>query len=395
MCKPGAVQKRFPNKILKPLIDGKSSLQLIIDKLKLSQFINEIVVTTSNHSVDKKLGSLFEDDAMVFFGDENNVLQRFQDACNFYNPDIIVRITADCPVLDYKVVDECISVIMRLPEVEYVSNTLPPTFPDGLDVEVFTKTAFNRCVKNSLTSFEQEHVTPWLRQSDEVVKHNISSPVDLSDYRLTFDDDRDYIVLKKLFERFGADVNFETLVENTITLNDIGAKVEPTQRNYGLMKQSGEKVYERAKNVILNGGSLLSKRPEMFLSKGWPTYFSAAKGCSVWDLDGNHFYDFGLMGVGTNILGYGDSVVDDAVKQCIEDGNMSSLNSEEEVLLAEKLIEMHPWASFAKFARTGGEANSIALRIARCTTGPKRTGVAVCGYHGWHDWYPGLEFWKQ
>ena len=130
---------------------------------------------------------------------------------------------------------------------------------------------------------------------------------------------------------------------------------------------------------------LLSKRPEMFLPDHWPAYFSKSKGCEVWDLDNNHYIDMSIMGIGTNILGYGNEEVDDAVRSVISTGNMSTLNCPEEVYLAEKLIELHPWADMVKFARSGGEANAIAIRIARAACGKDK--VAVCGYHGWHDWY--------
>ena len=129
---------------------------------------------------------------------------------------------------------------------------------------------------------------------------------------------------------------------------------------------------------------LLSKRPEMFLPEQWPSYFSKTKGCKVWDLDGREFTDM-LMTVGTNTLGYNFPAVDERVKRVIEEGNMSSLNAPEEVELAEKLIELHPWAKMAKFSRSGGEANAIAIRIARAASG--KDNVAICGYHGWHDWY--------
>jgi glutamate-1-semialdehyde 2,1-aminomutase len=92
-----------------------------------------------------------------------------------------------------------------------------------------------------------------------------------------------------------------------------------------------------------------------------------------------------IMGIGTNILGYGNDEVDDAVFETIKNGNMSTFNCPEEVYLAEKLVELHPWAEMVKLARTGGEANAIAIRIARAASGKDK--VAICGYHGWHDWY--------
>ena len=123
----------------------------------------------------------------------------------------------------------------------------------------------------------------------------------------------------------------------------------------------------------------------MFLPDKWPSYFSKSKGCEVWDLDDNKFIDMTIMGVGTNTLGYGHPEVDEAVLKNINNGNMSTLNCPEEVQLAEKLVDMHSWAEMVRFARSGGEANAIAIRIARAASG--KDNVAVCGYHGWHDWY--------
>ena len=148
---------------------------------------------------------------------------------------------------------------------------------------------------------------------------------------------------------------------------------------------SGQELYKKAKTLIPGGTMLLSKRPEMFLPDQWPSYFSKAKGCKIWDLDGKELIDMSIMGIGTNTLGYGNDEVDNAVLNTIKLGNMSTLNCPEEVLLAEKLVEINPWADMVRFARSGGEANSIAIRIARAASGKDK--VAICGYHGWHDWY--------
>jgi len=147
----------------------------------------------------------------------------------------------------------------------------------------------------------------------------------------------------------------------------------------------GQELYKKAKNLIPGGTMLLSKRPEMFLPENWPAYFSKAKGCKVWDLDGKEYIDMSIMGIGTNILGYGNEAVDNAVREVINNGNMSTFNCPEEVALAERLVELHPWGDMVRLARTGGEANAIAIRIARAASGKDK--VAICGYHGWHDWY--------
>ena len=144
-------------------------------------------------------------------------------------------------------------------------------------------------------------------------------------------------------------------------------------------------LYVKAKSIIPGGTQLLSKRPEMFLPNLWPSYYKKSKGCEVWDLDNNHYYDVGIMGIGTCVLGYANDAVNDAVKDSIDNGSMSTLNAPEEVELAEKMLEIHPWSDQVRFAKTGGEAVTVALRIARACT--KKTKIAFCGYHGWHDWY--------
>lgn len=151
------------------------------------------------------------------------------------------------------------------------------------------------------------------------------------------------------------------------------------------MDNKGNSLWIKAKTIIPGGNQLLSKRSEKFLPGLWPSYYSKAKGCEVWGLDGTHYYDFAQMGVGSCILGYADEAVNNAVIKAISEGSMSTLNCYEEVELAEKLIELHPWAGMVRFARTGGEACAIAVRIGRAATG--RSKIAFCGYHGWHDWY--------
>ena len=147
----------------------------------------------------------------------------------------------------------------------------------------------------------------------------------------------------------------------------------------------GQELYNKAKKIIPGGTQLLSKRPEMFLPDLWPAYYEKANGCEIWDLDGKRYLDMSYMGIGACILGYADEDVNLAVKNCIDNGSMATLNAPEEVELAEMLIELHPWADMARFARTGGEAMAIAVRIARAVSG--RDKVLFCGYHGWHDWY--------
>lgn len=148
---------------------------------------------------------------------------------------------------------------------------------------------------------------------------------------------------------------------------------------------SGTELWKHAKERIPGGSMLLSKRAELQLPAGWPAYFDRTSGISIWDLDGVEYLDFGFMGIGTNILGYSHPKVDEAVQRTVAKGNLSTLNAPEEVWLADRLIELHPWADMVRYARSGGEACAIAVRIARAASGKDK--VAFCGYHGWHDWY--------
>ncbi|MCG9894703.1 MAG: aminotransferase class III-fold pyridoxal phosphate-dependent enzyme [Fimbriimonadaceae bacterium] len=148
---------------------------------------------------------------------------------------------------------------------------------------------------------------------------------------------------------------------------------------------SGPALWEKAKSIIPGGNGILSKRSERYLPGQWPAYYDRAKGCEVWDLDGNRYIDFAQMGVGACVLGYANDEVDGAVTRAIQKGVMCTLNAPEEVQLAEKMLSLHDWAHMARFARTGGEACAIAVRIARAASG--KDVVALCGYHGWSDWY--------
>jgi len=247
--------------------------------------------------------------------------------------------------------------------------------------------ALDKAQAESSDPFDHEHVTPYIRKSPQFSKGAKSNPEDLSALRWTVDDPEDFEVIRHVFEHFSPEIHFSW--EDVLQLQRKQPKLfkpnDGIQRNQGAHMSTGQKLWQRAKRVIPGGNMLLSKRAEMFLPDQWPAYFSKAKGCKVWDLDGNEYIDMSIMAIGTNTLGYGHPEVDEAVLETVQSGNMSTLNCPEEVYLAEKLIELHPWAHMARFARSGGEANAIAIRIARAASGKDK--VAICGYHGWHDWY--------
>ncbi len=377
---------RFPNKVMKPIC-GVPMIEILLGRLARSTEVDQIVVATSTDQRNAPLAAHVR--ALGYEcveGSEMDVLDRYLVAATQCKADLVVRITGDCPLIDPVLVDEAIRKF-NLADVDYLSNTSPATFPDGLDTEVFSINALERAAKETNVAFDREHVTPYLRRPGSFVQASIVHTENLSDLRWTVDDPADFAVVTNVFEHFKPDIHFswQDVLNYQASHPEAFLANQNITRNAGAKMGTGQKLWSRAKRIIPGGNMLLSKRSEMFLPDQWPAYFSRAKGCRVWDLDGNEFIDMSIMGIGTNILGYGNEEVDSAVHQTIHAGNMSTLNCPEEVYLAEKLVEIHPWADMVRLARSGGEANAIAIRIARAASG--RDNVAVCGYHGWHDWY--------
>jgi glutamate-1-semialdehyde 2,1-aminomutase len=377
---------RLPGKVLKSIV-GKPMIELLLTRLSQSNELDEIVVATSDKDQNDQLQSVVESlGYQCTRGSEKDVLGRFYESAKSVNADVIVRITGDCPLVDPVLVDECIEGFKQF-QVDYFSNINPATFPNGLDIEVMSFDSIERANEETNSEFDREHVTPYIRNSDSFTKGSISHTEDLSNQRWSVDEPEDLVVVTNVFEHFLPNICFGwgQVLELRKVQPELFQANQQIKNNEGAAMNTGQKLYKRAKRVIPGGNMLLSKRPEMFLPEKWPSYFSKSKGCKVWDLDGKEYIDMSIMGIGTNTLGYGHSEVDEAVIKTVKDGNMATFNCPEEVYLAEKLVEIHPWADMVRFARAGGEINSIAVRIARASTG--RDKIAICGYHGWHDWY--------
>lgn len=374
---------RLPGKVLKN-VGGHPAIILLLERLKLCEKLDDIVLATSDDPLDSELAEIVaEHGVTVFRGSETDVLKRFHDAAQACAADVVLRITGDCPLIDPILTDAIVSEFLRT-GVDYYSNTQPPVFPDGLDVEVFSIDALQQAHNAATQRFEREHVTPYLREQQGITRGSFGYESDYSHVRLTLDEISDLEALDQIVTAFSPriDMSWFEIVE---FMENIDFKNQSISRNEGSSMDTGQKLWKRARKLIPGGNMLLSKRSEMTLPEQWPSYFSKTNGALVWDLDGVEYLDMGIMGVGTNTLGYSHPEVDEAVMQVVKDGNLSTLNAPEEVYLAEKLTQMHGFADMVRFARSGGEANAIAIRIARASTG--RDGVAICGYHGWHDWY--------
>ncbi len=381
--------KRFPGKILKK-INKKNSLEHIYDKLIKISKINKIIFSIPNNKNNLNLKKfLIQKKYYYYLGNENNVLKRYFDTAKFFKADYVLRITADCPLIDNKIIERLINNFLDL-KYDYGSNTIIRTFPDGYDAEIFSFNVLQYTYYHATSPFDKEHVTSHMKKNTNFKKYIFKFKKDFSFLRLTIDTKEDFSLIKKIFEI--------EIKKNNVSLNDIIKlyKNKPSLfkkfifkiNNNLYEKNKGINLYKKAKKIIPGGTMLLTKKPEMFLPKYWPSYFLKSKGINIWDLENKKYFDFSYMGVGTNILGYGNEEVDEAVKKVVQDGNSSTFNCPEEVYLASKLLSIHKWAGMVKFARSGGEANSIAIRIARSFT--QNQNIAVCGYHGWHDWYLAL-----
>lgn len=377
---------RLPNKVMKP-IGGTPMIELLLSRLSRAKEVSQIIVATS---IDKNNLPLVNWVNCLGYacvqGSEADVLDRYLVAAKAHNAEVVVRITGDCPLVDAVLLDEMI-IQFKSTGVDYLCNNYPPTFPDGLDIEIFKFSALEQAANETNLPFNREHVTPFLREPGRFNVATVQHDSNLSHLRWTVDEAVDFEVISKVFAHFFPDIHFgwQQVLNLETSHPQIFSINKQIHRNEGAVMGTGQKLWKRAKHVIPGGNMLLSKRAEMFLPEQWPAYFSKAKGCTVWDLDGNAYTDMSIMGIGTNILGYGHPEVDAAVHQTIDAGNMATLNCPEEVYLAERLVDLHPWADMVRLARTGGEANAIAIRIARAASG--RDKVAICGYHGWHDWY--------
>lgn len=394
---------RLPGKVLKT-INGKSLLGHHIDRVKESQYIDidQHLIATTDAQHDDAIAQLANQLGLPYYrGSEKDVLDRFYQAAKQYQPQNVIRLTGDCPLIHWQLIDQLIMEFEQR-DLDYGTNALNNTFPDGLDAEVMTFQALEKAWQEATQPADREHVTPYIWRNSNLQNGRLFQGFELksdepayADLRITVDEPVDFEVIEHLIQNLGPDKDWKHYANYLLNNPNVRNMNDQITRNEGFYKSqqasankqdgTGQALYRKAKGLIPGGTMLLSKRPEMFLPEQWPSYFDKAEGCYIWDLDGNKYLDMFIMGIGTNSLGYGNKAVNDAVRDVVTKGNMSTFNAPEEVELAEKLIELHPWGDMMRFARSGGEANAMAIRIARAAAG-KHT-VAICGYHGWHDWY--------
>ena len=262
---------RLPGKVISKIQDY-SMLEIIYKRLKKSKGVDKIIIATTSLDKDNEIEDLCIKNRIDFYrGSEKNVLKRFYEAAKLFQADTVIRITADCPLVDARLVDEAINLFYDK-NVDYLSNVNPPTYPDGFDIEIFGINALTKAHENARNEYELEHVTPYITENYQMTKYIMKNSIDLSHIRLTVDQPEDLLVIKDLFKYFAPNIYFsyEDVMNVYNTNIEIFSQNHNIERNEGMKMKKGQKLYKRAKDIIPGGNMLLSKRPEMWLPEQWP-----------------------------------------------------------------------------------------------------------------------------
>ncbi len=387
---------RLPGKVLKDL-NGKTVLQHVCDAAQKISGIDKIVVLTSAETDDNVIEAWCNDNNIECFrGDLNDVLKRFYDAAKHYKAKTIIRLTADCPLLDPSVVGQLL-LLFKTSQIDYCSNVVPPTWPDGLDCEVFSFDALQTAHTNAKTPQDREHVTRYIHHNRSLFSvRNMVCPIgNLSHHRWTLDTQNDFNFLEKLMQALPTEPSYidiyNALHENPdLKIMDSGHETIRSSISQPIAAERSfsrsKKILERAEQTIPLGTQTFSKS-RLNCAPGYaPLFASHGKGGRIWDVDGNEYVDT-VMGLLPTSLGYCDPDIDNAIRTQLDNGITLSFSTELEHKLSEHIIGIVPSAEKVRFAKNGSDATSAAIRLARAFT--NRDHIIVCGYHGWQDWYIG------
>ena len=395
---------RFPGKVLEDLA-GRPMLWRVAERVRRARSVDKVVIATTDHEIDDPIAEFCEREGISCFrGSEQDVLDRFYRAAKATGADIVVRITADCPLIDPAVIDK---VVARFAggDCDYVCNVLRYTYPDGLDTEVFSFAALERAWQEARKPSEREHVTPYLR-TDKFRIANVESenPVSPDQFRWTVDHPADLEFVRNVYGAFStsAEFGFQEIFDLLKERPDLATIQAETITNEGYYKslyqqaeagaaakrplRQSQAWLERAKKVIPSCAQTFSKGQTQYVQGVAPVFLQRGKGCRVWDVDGNEYIDY-VQGLLPNILGYAREEVNAAAAAQLAEGHSFSLPHPLEVQLAERLTRLIPCAEMVRFGKNGSDATSGAVRAARAYT--RRDRIACCGYHGWQDWYIG------
>ncbi|NER37086.1 MAG: aminotransferase class III-fold pyridoxal phosphate-dependent enzyme [Oscillatoria sp. SIO1A7] len=396
---------RLPGKVLAD-IAGKPMLWHIVKRVGQAKTLSRVVVATSNNSSDDPVVELCLEAGIDFVrGSEADVLDRYYQAAKTHAADAIVRITADCALIDTQAIDRVVSVFEKS-GYDYVTNTLRYTYPDGLDTEVFTFEALQQAWQEARKPSEREHVTPYIRFSGKFRIQNVEHDLDLSsyNYQWSVDEAADLEFVRQVYRHLGERPEFG--MQDVLNLLEKRPELQVIQQakisNEGYYRSlydwaragaalalplaQSQALFAKSKAVIPGSAQTFSKSYTQYVRGVAPVFLQRGKGCRVWDVDGNEYIDY-VQGLLSNILGYAREEVNAAVAAQLGGGVSFSLPHPLEVQLAERLTQLIPCAEMVRFGKNGSDVTSGAIRAARAYTGRDR--IACCGYHGWQDWYIG------
>jgi glutamate-1-semialdehyde 2,1-aminomutase len=394
---------RLPGKVLADLA-GQPMLLRQIERINRAARIDQLVVATSQDASDDAIANLCAEAGIACHrGSLEDVLDRVVGAARNAGAEWVVRLTGDCPLTDPAVIDQVIAAALDT-DADFASNAVEPSFPDGLDVEVARMASLETAWAEAELTSEREHVMPFIRNRPDrfriaAVKHE----TDLSALRWTVDEPGDLAFVRAVYDRLLAekpDFAMEdvlALLAREPELADLNGQY---RRNEGyarsLMKEAmvqnssryarSEALLERALQTIPLGSQTFSKSKTQYPFGVSPYFIQKGRGSHVWDVDGNEYVDF-ISSLCAVTLGYDDPDIAAAVHAQIDDGVIFSLPHPLEMEVAERIVDMVPCAEKVRFGKNGSDATAGAIRIARAFTG--RDHVAVCGYHGWQDWFIG------
>lgn len=391
---------RLPGKMLKE-INKKPLILYALEQTKKSRLIDKIVLASTNTQKDASLLETAKKAGYeTFAGSENDVLDRYYQAAKQYKGDIIVRITGDCPLIDPKAIDKVIQAF-KDKKCDYASNVHPPTYPDGLDVEVFSIKTLEKAWKEAKITSEREHVTPYIWKNPQIFSTiNVENKEDLSNLRWTVDEQEDLTLISEIIKKLG---NTEINMENTLKIFRQNQELEEINKKYKRNEGYGKslevdkmkeiknfkestRLLKKAKEIIPSAAQTYSKSYRYFCEGAAPAFLERGEGSHVWDVDGNEYIDF-ICALGPVTAGYNNKEINKAIIEQLNKGISFSQPTRLEVELAQKLIEIMPSAEMVKFVKNGADATTAAVRLARAYT--KKDVILCCGYHGFHDWYIG------
>jgi glutamate-1-semialdehyde aminotransferase/spore coat polysaccharide biosynthesis protein SpsF (cytidylyltransferase family) len=396
---------RLPGKVLVD-IEGRPMLQRVVERARLATLLDEVVIATTDRTVDDPVAKLADDLGIPCYrGSESDVLDRFYQTALSRMGEVIVRLTADCPLLDPGLIDRVVQPVTS-GRADYSANILKSTYPDGLDCEAFTIKALEQAWAQAKKGSDREHVTPYLRNSGKFSMSNVEEDgtETWDDQRWTVDQPEDLHFVRAVYARFEKKADFTwrdvlrelekepqlaALQQKTVSNEGYYAGLYKSAKGGAAPVRSLAASFEwrsRAEKVIPGGAQTFSKSGSQYVKGVSPVFLERGKGCRVWDVDGNEYIDY-VQGLLPNILGYAHDEVNAAFAEQAAQGHSFSLSHPVEVKLAEKLVEIIPCAEMVRFGKNGSDATAGAVRVARAFTVRER--IACCGYHGWQDWFIG------